>query len=473
MDLNTLKIHKLSDVKWKISAQGLMHADIIVYGSQRTINEFKKELHSDIKWSSLRQLVNITQLPGVQSPVIAMADVHPGYGFPIGGIGAFDVQTGVVSVAGVGFDCNCGVRTLTTILKKKDIEAQQEDLANELFRSIPAGVGSKGSVRLNTKELDKMLHDGAPYVIKKGFGTSNDAEFIEEQGCLENADPSAVSDKAKERQFKQVGTLGSGNHYLEVQYVDEIYDEDAARIFGIFPRQVTVSIHCGSRALGHQIGTDYLKILASATQKYNIRIPDKELVCAPIKSSEAQTYFRALACAVNCAFANRQVLAHLTREVFQRVYRMPYDQIKTLYDVGHNNAKVEEHMVQGEQKRLLIHRKGATRALGPGYPGLPELYRTVGQPVLVGGTMGTASYILRGTEKGMKESFGSSVHGAGRRLSRHESKKRYHARDVMDELHRNGVIIKGASFAGIAEEAPGAYKDVDEVVDIVFTFSLF
>ncbi len=446
-----------------------MRSSVRIYGNQDTINEFKREITGNVQWSSLRQLVNVAQLPGVINPVIAMADVHPGYGFPIGAVGAFDIDQGVVSVAGVGFDCNCGVRVLTTNLEKKDIAHHQEHLANSLFNKIPAGVGSKGTLRLNTQELNRLLRDGAEYIIKKGYGIQDDIEYIEERGRLDGADPANVSPKAKERQFKQVGTLGSGNHYLEVQYVEEIYDRDAARAFGLEENQITIAIHCGSRALGHQIGTDYLKVLASATNKYKIPIPDKELVSAPVKSPEAHQYLSATACAVNCAFANRQVLGHLARKVFCDIFSVEYEEIKMLYDVGHNNAKIELHNVGGRQRKVLIHRKGSTRALGPGGEDLPDAYRETGQPVLVGGTMGTASYVLRGTRSGMESTFGSAVHGAGRKMSRHEAKKKWRARELIDDLRGKNIIIKGVSFSGISEEAPLAYKDVDEVVDIVHT----
>ncbi|MDD5085929.1 MAG: RtcB family protein [Candidatus Omnitrophica bacterium] len=465
--MDKIELKKISNYMYEVPKHGKMRVPAVIYADSETIKDLEIDISKEKQWNALLQLINVAMLPGIQRAAIAMADIHPGYGFPIGGVGAFDFENGVVSVAGVGFDCNCGVRMLRTQLSREEVEAKKETLANQLASNIPAGLGVPGHLRLSREEIDKVLVQGAAYAVKLGYGNKDDLEYTEERGCLEGADPAAVSDRAKERQFKQVGTLGSGNHYLEVQYVEELYDRDAATHFGLREGQVMVAIHCGSRALGHQIGTDYLKVLAQATRKYGIELPDQELVCAPLSSPEAKQYISAIACGVNCAFANRHVLGHLTRGVFEKVFGIAGETIKTFYDVGHNNAKIENHVVDGRQTRLLVHRKGATRAFGPGHRELPEKYRPAGQPVLVGGTMGTASYVLRGTEKGMEETFSSTVHGAGRRLSRHEAKRRWQAKEIIDQMKQEGILVRGASFGGLVEEAPGAYKDIDRIVNIV------
>jgi tRNA-splicing ligase RtcB len=391
---------------------------------------------------------------------MAMSDVHPGYGFPIGGVGAFNPDDGVVSMAGVGYDINCGVRTLTTELTINDLNPKKRDIMNELFNTVPAGLGKTGKIKLNIHEIDELLVEGSKWVVDRGYGTEEDLEFTEENGRIEGADPSAVSDKAKQRQYKQIGTLGSGNHYLEIQKVDEIYYEEAAKAYGLFNDQIIVSIHCGSRGLGHQIGTDYSRKLVKAAAKYNIPIPDKELGCAPINSDEGQQYINAVKAGINCAFSNRQAIAHLTRQAFEKIFDTP---VKMLYDVGHNTCKMEHH--QG--KDLLVHRKGSTRAFGPGNKEIPSQYQPVGQPVIIGGTMGTHSFILSGTKKGMEDTFGSACHGAGRSMSRKKAKKQWWGKDVVKNLAQKGIIIKAHSLAGVAEEAPGAYKDVDRVVNVM------
>ena len=367
----------------------------------------------------------------------------------------------------MGFDINCGVRVLKTPLEKKDIEPKKKDLANQLFRDIPSGVGSTGEIRLKENEVDELLVKGSRFVIERGYGVPEDLEFTEENGCIAGADPSNVSHRAKERQFKQVGTLGSGNHYLELQWVEEIYDEEAARVYGIRKDQILIAIHCGSRALGHQIGTDYLKTLEEASRKYGIPIRDKELVCAPVESPEGRRYLSAVYAGINCAFANRQAISHLARGAFARITGINPGEIRLLYDVAHNTCKIETHEIEGVMKKVLIHRKGATRAFGPGRIEVPEAYRSVGHPLLIGGTMGTASYILRGTEKGMAECFGSTVHGAGRAMSRVASKRQWSGSQIIKELEEQGIIIRSGSKSGVAEEAPGAYKDVDRVVGIM------
>lgn len=465
--IEEIKVKQVEPYVWKIPQTGKMLVPGIIYGDKDIIEHLLEDVRLGKEWNALRQIVNVACLPGIQKASLAMADVHPGYGFCIGGVGAFDIETGVISVAGVGFDCNCGVRTLKTNLTIKDLEKKKKELAEKLFQTIPAGLGSTGKIKLTKDEIDEVLVKGANFAIEKGYGIKEDLEYIEENGCVKGANPENVSDKAKQRQFKEMGTLGSGNHYLEVQIVDEIFDENAAEIYGLFEGQVLISIHCGSRALGHQVGTDYLKLLDAASRKYNIPIRERELVCAPFKSEEGQKYFSAVNAAINCAFANRQIIAHLTREAFNSVLNINEEEIKTFYEIGHNTAKLERHKVDGKTKNLIVLRKGSTRAFGPGREEIPEAYRKIGQPVLVGGTMGTHSYILHGTEKGMENTFGSAIHGAGRRMSRNQAKKTWRGTDLVKQLNKRGIIVKGHSFAGLAEEAPDAYKDVEKVIDVM------
>ncbi len=462
-----IDVKQVSKYIWEVPKSGEMLVPGRIYADKELMDHLISDVEKGKEWNALVQVINVASLPGIQKASIAMADIHPGYGFPIGGIGAFDIETGVISVAGTGFDVNCGVRTLKTQLTRDDLKGKEEKLANELFRAIPAGLGSEGKIKLSLSQIDEVLVKGAKFSVEYGYGWQEDLTFMEEEGCVKGADPKTVSYEAKERGFKQVGTLGSGNHYLEVQYVAEIYDDEAAKVYGLFPNQVLVSIHCGSRALGHQIGTDYLKILEAASRKYNIPIRERELVCAPFKSEEGQRYFAAINCGINAAFANRQALAHLTRKVFSSGLGTDEKTIRTLYDIGHNTAKLEKHKVNGQMKDLIVHRKGATRAFGPGRPEVPEAYKNIGQPVLVGGTMGTCSYILHGTEKGMEEVFGTAVHGAGRISSREQAKRRWRGTELVKQLQEQGIIIKGHSLPGVAEEAPGAYKDVTKVVDVV------
>jgi len=462
-----LTVRQTAPYVWQVVQQGDMRVPGRIYTDEEGIRELVQEVSAGKEWNALKQVVNVACLPGIQVASLAMADVHPGYGFPIGGVGAFDLKEGVVSVAGVGYDINCGVRTLRTTLHRDEVEPKKEPLADALYHTVPAGLGSKGNIRLTVKEMDKLLVQGADWVVRHGYGFPEDLTYVEERGRIEGADPATVSAKAKERELQQIGSLGSGNHYLEVQWVDEIYDPQTADVYGLFPGQILISIHSGSRALGHQIGSDYLKELDAASRKYGIPIRERELVCAPFDSPEGTKYLAAVRCGINGAFANRQALAHLAREAFQRALGVHPNQIATLYEVGHNTAKVEEYEVHGVVRKLIIHRKGATRAFGPGHPELPEMYRTVGQPVLVGGTMGTYSYILRGTQKAMDETFGSALHGAGRTLSRRQATKRFQADALTRELAKRGIVIRGHSKKGLAEEAPGAYKSVEKVVDIM------
>lgn len=450
------KLVKVSEYEWEIPKTGNMRVPGKIFATQELIEEMDEKVYE--------QLSNVAELPGIVKAAIAMPDAHWGYGFPIGGVAAFDPDAGgVISVGGVGYDISCGVRTLLSPLTKKDVEPYLEELVRELFETVPSGVGSEGEIKLSPSQLDEVLVGGAKWAVEKGYGEPEDLEYIEENGCMPGADPSYVSMEAKKRQHRQVGTLGSGNHYLEVQYVAEVYDREVANAFGLFEGQVVVSIHCGSRALGHQIATDYLPILAKAAKKYGIPIKEKELVCAPINSEEGQSYFKAMCCGINCALANRQVITHLVREVFKGFF--PGVHLSLLYDVSHNTCKVEYHEVDGRRMKLYVHRKGATRAWGPGRKELPEKYRKVGQPVIIGGSMGTASYILVGTKEGEEKSFGSCCHGAGRTMSRNQAIKSFRADEIVERLRKRGIIVMGKSKKGLAEEAPEAYKDVSEVIE--------
>jgi tRNA-splicing ligase RtcB len=450
------KLIKISDYEWEIPQTADMKVPGRIFGSQRLIEEMDEKVYE--------QVSNVATLPGIVKASLAMPDAHWGYGFPIGGVAAFDPEEGgIISVGGVGYDISCGVRTLLSPLTKAEVEPYLEKLVKALFETVPSGVGSEGEIKLSTNQLDEVLVGGARWAVKKGYGLPEDLEFIEEKGCMEGADPSFVSPEAKKRQHRQVGTLGSGNHYLEIQYVAEIYDTKVASAFGLFENQVVVTIHCGSRALGHQIATDYLPLLAKASRKYGIPIREKELVCAPINSEEGLQYFKAMCCGINCALANRQVIAHLVREVFKGFFPGIY--LKLLYDVSHNTCKVEWHEIKGKQRRLYVHRKGATRAWGPGRPELPEAYREVGQPVIIGGSMGTASYILTGTKEGEEKAFGSACHGAGRTMSRNQAIRSFRAEEIIERLRKRGIIIMGKSKKGLAEEAPEAYKDVSLVIE--------
>jgi tRNA-splicing ligase RtcB len=393
-----------------------------------------------------------------------MPDAHWGYGFPIGGVAAFDPgQEGIISIGGVGYDISCGVRTMRTGMKKKEVEPFLKKLIDTLFQHIPAGLGSEGHLHLSQSQLDDLLKQGASWAISKGYGLPEDLEYIEDKGRLPGADPSKVSKEAKKRQKNQTGTLGSGNHYLEIQCVDTIFDHFTADHFEINEEDILISLHCGSRALGHQIGTDYLTHLGQSCQKHHIYLPERDLVCAPICSQEGQDYYQAMCCGVNCALANRQVLGHKTREIFTEIF--PNASLSLLYDVSHNTCKIEEHKVGERVKQLYVHRKGATRAFGPYHPDLPLKYRPVGQPVLIGGTMGTSSYILAGNEQSEELAWSSACHGAGRSMSRRQALKRWKGNAVIKDLSNQGILVRAASKRGAAEEAPLAYKNIHDVVE--------
>jgi tRNA-splicing ligase RtcB len=428
----------------------------MIFASEKLIAEMDDKV--------VEQVRNVAALPGIVKGSFAMPDAHWGYGFCIGGVAAFDPDKGgVISAGGVGFDIACGVRTLHTGLKENDIKGIRQQIAESLFRHIPAGVGSTGRINLNISKLDEVLTGGAKWAVDKGYGTTEDLRFIESRGCMRAADPAEVSDHAKKRQRQQMGTLGSGNHYLEIQKVIEIYDQKTASAFGIEKGDIKISIHCGSRGLGHQIGTEFLKKMTMAAKGSGIELPERELACAPLNSPVGKSYLGAMRCGINCALANRQILTHLVREVFDDI--MPKASIRLLYDVSHNTCQEEQHKVNGKTKRLFVHRKGATRALGAGHTQLPAEYMNLGQPVLIGGTMGTASYILAGTDQSENLAFSSSCHGAGRNMSRRAATKKWNGKDVTRKLADEGVLIRSRSMRGIAEEAPGAYKDVSEVVD--------
>jgi len=442
--------------EWEIPMRGQMRVPAIVYGSETLV--------ADMDDKVLEQASNVAKLPGIVRASYAMPDAHWGYGFPIGGVAAFDPEHGgVVSAGGVGFDVSCGVRCLHTGLRHEDIRAVQGPLADALFERIPAGVGSTGAIRLDAGQMDAMLAGGARWAVERGWGTAADLERIEERGQMLHAKPGKVSAMARRRQRDEMGTLGSGNHYLEVQRVAEVFDDAIAAAFGLRVDDAVVMIHCGSRGLGHQIGTEFLREMAIAAPGFGIVLPDRELACAPIRSELGEAYLGAMRAAINCALANRQILTHLVRQVFAQ--RLPTARMPLLYDVSHNTCKLETHRIDGEARSLFVHRKGATRALGPGHPDLPDALRGVGQPVLIGGSMGTGSYVLAGIKGSESLAFSSACHGAGRAMSRHQAAARWRGRQVVDDLAARGILVRSPSSRGIAEEAPGAYKDVSEVVD--------
>jgi tRNA-splicing ligase RtcB len=451
MDMSQLQ--KINDYCWTAPLRpGEKRGEILLYASEEIIAAMENKV--------LEQITHVAQLPGLVGPAMTMPDAHWGYGFPIGGVAAFDAEAGgIISAGGVGFDISCGVRCLRTNLSLDELLPHAEQLAHSLYRTIPAGVGVEGKLKLSIQQLDQVLKGGAKWAVQQGYGVKEDLEFIEEQGYMSGPVTEDVSDLAKKRQHGEMGTLGSGNHYLEVQVVDRILDSQAAQAFGLQEKQILISIHCGSRGLGHQIGTDYLVSLAKAASRLGIYLPDRELACAPILSPEGQQYLGAMRAGINCALANRQILTHLTRIVFEEI--IPDVIIETLYDVSHNTCKQETHLVAGKPKSLFIHRKGATRAFGPGHSALPKDYKDVGQPVIIGGSMGTGSYILAGN-KG-NSAFASASHGAGRSMSRHQALKQWRGSELIQQLDAQGILIRSRSMRGVAEEAPGAYKDVDKV----------
>jgi len=453
MELSLLT--RKSDVEWWIEPQGTMRVPGIIYATEALVRDMDAKVYEQVR--------NVATLRGIVRASYAMPDAHWGYGFPIGGVAAFDADHGVVSAGGVGFDISCGVRLLSTGLKVQDVEPLKKRLADELARHIPAGLGKAGRLHLDGAEMDAMLAGGASWAVGRGYGTAADLERIEEHGCMAGARPDEVSDHAKRRQCDEMGTLGSGNHYLEVQHVVTIFDTTVAEAFSLHEGDVVISIHCGSRGLGHQIGTEFLKRMVLAAPAYGIDLPDRELACVPIRSPEGQAYLGAMRAGINCALANRQIITHLVRGSFGRIASRA--DLALLYDVSHNTCKLESHRTDGRTRQLFVHRKGATRAFGPGHPDLPPVFSEIGQPVLIGGTMGTASYVMVGTDNGEERSFGSACHGAGRNMSRHQAAKQWSGRQVIDSLAGRGILIRSPSPRGVAEEAPGAYKDVTAVVD--------
>jgi tRNA-splicing ligase RtcB len=436
-----------------------MRTDVIVYASHRLIEQIRKDL-------SLDQAVNVATLPGIAGPSLAMPDIHQGYGFPIGGVAAMDAEHGVVSPGGVGFDINCGVRLVRTTLTAADVRPHLQPLIHQIFRDVPCGTGGSGSVKIGPRDLDRVLTEGARWMVHNGYGEERDAEFAEAGGALEGADPAAVSERARERGLPQLGTLGSGNHFLEVQYVEAVHDDKIARAFGIAKDQVVVLIHSGSRGLGHQVCTDYVSLMNKVMPRYNITLPDRQLACGPIESEEGRRYLGAMCAAANFAWANRQGIMHFLRGAFRRIFGDAI-RLDLIYDVCHNIAKRERYEIDGRKRDVLVHRKGATRAFPPGHREIPEDYRTVGQPVFVPGSMGTASWVLAGADGAVRESFGSVCHGAGRLMSRTAVRKGKDARQEQRKLEEQGILVRSETRDGILEELPEAYKDVDEVIEVV------
>jgi tRNA-splicing ligase RtcB (3'-phosphate/5'-hydroxy nucleic acid ligase) len=453
--MNKMQLTPVSEVEWRLEPCGRMRVPGVIFADEALLDAMDDKV--------LEQVRNVASLPGIVKASFALPDAHWGYGFPIGGVAAFDPDRGgVVSAGGVGFDISCGVRTLLTGIERSALEPVKDRLAEELFRAVPAGLGSKGRIRLDAHEMDAMLDGGARWALERGYGEPDDLMRIEERGRMAGARPELVSAKAKRRQEAEMGTLGSGNHYLEVQEVAQLFDAEVAAGFGLELGQVVITIHCGSRGLGHQIGSEFLREMVFAAEVAGIALPERELACAPVHSEVGCRYLSAMRAGINCALANRQILGHLAREAFVRVF--PKAALPLLFDVSHNTCKVEEHTLDGERRALYIHRKGATRAVGPGDPDLPDDLRPYGQPVLIGGSMGTESWVLVGTAASQTRAFGSAVHGAGRSLSRHQAARQWHGRQLIEALAARGVLIRSRSIRGVAEEAPGAYKDVGVVV---------
>lgn len=455
---DTSRLEPVSDYAWRIPQQGNMRVPGIIFADRDLIGGMDEKV--------FEQVMNVATLPGIVRASYAMPDAHWGYGFPIGGVAAFDAEEGgVVSAGGVGFDISCGVRTHLTGLTRRQIEMKAAELAEALYRRVPAGVGSHGSIVLDEDGMTAMLQGGAAWAVERGFGRAEDLARIEESGCARGADPHAVSPKARDRQRREMGTLGSGNHYLEVQEVAEIFAPEIAGAYGLKEGDCVITIHCGSRGLGHQIGTDFLREMVIAAPGYGLVLPDRELASAPVNSELGQRYLGAMRAGINCALANREIIGHFARQVFAAVWPERDLPLPLLFDVSHNTCKVETHKIDGSRRELYVHRKGATRAFGPGHPALPEELRPWGQPVLIGGSMGTQSYVLAGCVESEERAFSSACHGAGRRMSRHEATRRWRGRQIVDQLAARGIIIKSPSLRGVAEEAPGAYKDVGAVVD--------
>jgi tRNA-splicing ligase RtcB len=455
-----IKLRKVQDYLWEIPREGKMRVPARIYATADMIDAIRND-------NAPVQAANVAHMPGIVKYSLAMPDIHWGYGFPIGGVAAFDADDGVISPGGVGYDINCGVRLMASRLTRNDVKPRIRELVASLFNHVPTGVGAKGELRVSEQVEKQVIQGGARWAVKNGFGNETDLEYIEENGCFAGGDPDFVGHKAYERGKSQLGTLGSGNHFLEVGYVSEIYDQDAAGALGLSLDQVTAIIHCGSRGFGHQICDDYLTVMNRAVEKYDIELPDRQLCCAPIRSEEGQRYLGAMCCAINYAFANRQVIAAWTREAFQEALSLREQEVglRVVYEVAHNIAKFETHQVDGKEQKLCVHRKGATRAFAPGSSGIPAAYQKVGQPVLIPGDMGRYSYVLVGAEAAMQETFGSTCHGAGRAMSRNQAKKTARGRAIARELEEQGIYVQASSRRTIDEEIPEAYKDVANVVD--------
>jgi len=455
---------KINEFEWEIPKDFRqdMRVPVRVFATKQLLEAIMED-------KSLEQAVNAATLPGLVGRVVVMPDMHQGYGFPIGGVAATRLPDGVISPGAIGYDINCGVRLLGSQIEYEEAQPYLEDLASALDNYCPSGVGTKGHLRLSEKELEQVCREGAQWALKQGYATENDVRRTEESGSIAGADPNKVSKRAKDRGRPQVGTLGAGNHFIEVDRVDQIFDRQAAQAMGLQEDRLVLLIHSGSRGFGHQVCTDYVKDFQSAVHRYGIQLPDRELVCAPLDTPEGQDYLAAMRCAANYAFANRQILAHFARKAFEEALagKVRNWHLHQVYDIAHNMGKIETHRVNGDQLEVCVHRKGATRAFGPGFEGLPEEYRAIGQPVLVPGSMGTASWVLLGTEGSMERSFGSSCHGAGRTMSRSKAKKQFWGEDLRKQLESQGVHVRAGSMAGLAEEAPVAYKDVDAVVETV------
>ncbi|MGE0821100.1 MAG: RtcB family protein [Candidatus Binatia bacterium] len=461
--MTTIKIRQIHEYLWEIPRQGGMRVPGRVYATQAMMNDLQQD-------AALEQVANVAHLPGIVGYSLAMPDIHWGYGFPIGGVAAVDADEGVISPGGVGYDINCGVRLVATNLSERDIAPRIAVVADSLFAAIPCGVGAEGAIpKLSKAEEKKLTREGVHWAIAQGYGQAADAEHTEENGCLAGADPEALTDQALSRGLNQIGTLGSGNHFLEVDRIEEIYDHKVAAALGLAVGQVAIIIHSGSRGLGHQTCEDALKVMGKAMEKYRISVPDRQLACAPISAPEGQRYLAAMACAANYAWVNRQVMMSLAEDALMKALRIsPRDLgMRLIYDVCHNIAKPETHVVNGNQKKVWVHRKGATRAFGPGHPAIPDVLRPLGQPVLIPGDMGRYSFLLIGTEKAMHETFGSTCHGAGRMMSRAQAKKAARGRDLEEELGKVGVIARYRGKGTFAEEMPYAYKDVADVIDVV------
>ena len=462
-------LNKIDDYRYEIPSSYKGEKNTLRMRTSAVIYADEKMIPSVLADNAPEQAANMTMLPGIVGKAMAMPDIHWGYGFPIGGVAATDAENGVISPGGVGFDINCGVRLVRTNLNLDDLDEWKiKNLVDEIFKNVPAGLGSKAKIRLNTRELDDVLKVGARWGVEHGYGWGEDVEFLEENGCLGYADLSTISGKAKQRGASQLGSLGAGNHFIELQKVEEIFEPEIAKVFGITNKgQIVVMIHTGSRGFGHQVCTDHLRVLEQAVRKYNIWLPDRQLACAPVNSPEGQNYLKAMACAANFAWCNRQMIVHWVRESFEKILGSSAEDLEMniIYDVCHNIAKLEEHEIDGKKKKVYVHRKGATRSFGPGKKDIPLKYRDVGQPVLIPGDMGTESYLLHGTKKA-EETFGSTCHGAGRVLSRHQALRQWRGEDIVRQLKNRGIYVHPASFKVAAEEAPGSYKNIRNVVDI-------